>query len=304
MLRGIMPILFVPFDAEGQVDEAALRRILRFELEGGVHGIGINGFASEAYKLSEAERLRTAEIVAHEIGGKVPLILGIAPGSTEAAIAQAKALEYLHPAALMMLPPSTFDNGPKALVQHYVDVSWATQIPIMVQQSPHIPQYAHCSLSSEYLAEMAEGAEGICYFKIEGPGAPERIAALRPLVGETVGLFGGVGGITFLNELEAGASGVIPGVGFNEVFLQAWAAWTVGNKDEVRRLLEHYNPLVQAVSGKGHEFSIHARKHLMRRAGYLENAYVRRPTVEIKEGDLEAVAKTADQFGLRISRTS
>lgn len=302
MLKGILPILFVPFDNVGQIDEAALRRIVRFELEGGVHGIGINGFASEAYKLSEAERLRTAEIVTHEVGGKVPLILGIAPGSTEAAIAQAKTLEHLHPAALMMLPPSTFDNGPKALVQHYIDVSWATQIPIMVQQSPHIPQYAHCSLEGQDLAEMASQAEGICYFKIEGPGAPQRIAALRPLVGETVGLFGGVGGITFLNELEAGASGVIPGVGFNEVFLQAWAAWTAGNKDEVRRLLEHYNPLVQAVSGKGHEFSIHARKYLIQRAGLIASRYVRRPTVEVELEDLEAVAKVADQFSLRISR--
>lgn len=302
MLRGIMPILFVPFAGEGQIDEAALRRTVQFELEGGVHGLGINGFASEAYKLSEAERLRTAEIVAHEVGGKVPLILGIAPGSTEAAIAQAKALEHLHPAALMVLPPATFNNGPKALVQHYLDLSWATEIPIMVQQSPHIPQYTHCSLGSEHLAEMAHQAEGICYFKIEGPGAPERIAALRPLVDNHVGLFGGVGGITFLNELEAGASGVIPGVGFNEVFLQAWAAWEAGDKNEVKRLLEHYNPLVQAVSGKGHEFSIHARKHLMQRAGYLESAYVRRPTVEADKGELESVAKVADSMSLRISR--
>ena len=90
MLRGIIPILLVPFDASGDIDEISLRRVVRFELEGGVHGIGINGFASEAYKLTDAERERTVQIVADEVAGSVPLVIGIAPGSTRAAQHQAR----------------------------------------------------------------------------------------------------------------------------------------------------------------------------------------------------------------------
>jgi dihydrodipicolinate synthase/N-acetylneuraminate lyase len=58
VLRGIYPITLTPFDANGQIDEDSLRRVVRFELEGGAHGIGEGGFASEAYKLTDAERLR------------------------------------------------------------------------------------------------------------------------------------------------------------------------------------------------------------------------------------------------------
>lgn len=46
-LRGIFPITLTPFEAEGQVDEASLRRVVRFELDGGVQGLGVGGFASD-----------------------------------------------------------------------------------------------------------------------------------------------------------------------------------------------------------------------------------------------------------------
>jgi 4-hydroxy-tetrahydrodipicolinate synthase len=298
-LAGVVPILFVPFDEAGNLDEDSLRRVVRFELEGGVDGIGINGFASEAYKLSDEERWRTVEIVASEVAGQVPLVIGIAPGSTEAAIQQAKAFAKYNPACLMVLPPSVMDNGAEALVKHYQDLATASDIPLMVQQSPHIPAYKHCLLSPENLATLATH-DMVRYFKIEGPGAPERMAALRPLVSEKIGLFGGVGGITFIDELNAGAAGVIPGVGFNEVFVQSWAAWQKGDVAEVKSILEHHQPLVQAVSGPGHEFSLHARKHLMHRLGIIQTPYVRRPTVS--DVDVSGVLEMANRYPLRVSQ--
>ncbi|MEZ4606873.1 MAG: hypothetical protein R2865_08775 [Deinococcales bacterium] len=63
----------------------------------------------------------------------------------------------------MVLPPATMDNGHQALVDHYVNLAEAVNIPIMVQQSPHIPQYAHCELPAERLAEMAQRSEMIQY---------------------------------------------------------------------------------------------------------------------------------------------
>jgi 4-hydroxy-tetrahydrodipicolinate synthase len=298
-LTGVVPILFVPFNDDGSIDEKSLRQVVHFELEGGVDGIGINGFASEAYKLSDEERKRTVEIVATEVAQQVPLVIGIAPGSTEIAIEQAHYFAKYKPACLMVLPPSVMDNGAEALVQHYRDLADASEIPVMVQQSPHIPAYKHCLLSAEQLAHLATH-DLIRYFKIEGPGAPERMAALRPLVSEKIGLFGGVGGITFVDELNAGAAGVIPGVGFNEIFVQSWAAWQKGDVAEVKRVLEHHQPLVQAVSGPGHEFSLHARKRLMHRAGIIQNPYVRRPTVT--KADVSGVLEVADHYQLRISK--
>ena len=47
MLEGIAPILFTPFDENGEIDAPGLRNILRFEFDGGVHAIGINGLPAK-----------------------------------------------------------------------------------------------------------------------------------------------------------------------------------------------------------------------------------------------------------------
>lgn len=86
-LNGIVPIVFVPFDVDGRMDESGLRRVVRFELDGGAGGIGINGCASKAYKLGNQERLHTAHIVAEVNAGQAPLLIGLSAGSTEVVLA-------------------------------------------------------------------------------------------------------------------------------------------------------------------------------------------------------------------------
>lgn len=302
LLEGIIPIVFIPFDEDGNIDEISLRKVVRFELDGGVHGIGVNGFASEAYKLSDDERRQCVEIVASEIAGQVPLIIGIAPNSTETAIQQAREYAKYQPAALMTLPPATMDNGVQSYVEHYVALGKASEIPIIVQQSPHIPQYRHCELPASAMAEITERAPTVCYFKIEGPGSADKMADLKPLLPDTVKMFGGGGGITLLTELRNGAAGLIPGVGFNEFFMEAWSAWLAGDEAKAQAIIEGADPLVKAVSGSGHEYSLHVRKHLMKRAGYIQSNYVRRPSCSFDENDLQAIFDLVDSLNIQISQ--
>lgn len=288
-LRGVIPILLVPFDAAGTIDDDGLRAVTQAELALHPQGIGIGGFASEAYKLTDAERLHCAEIVADELAGRVPLIVGLSPGGTFAAIQQARDYAHLHPAAYMTLPPATLHYPQAALVDHYCALADSTAVPIMIQQSPHLPGYAHTGLDAAALAEIANRAPGVRYFKIEGAGSAARIAALRQQAGDAVRIFGGVGGIALVDELTAGADGVLPGVGFNQVFHRAWAAWERGDRAGALAVLAHATPLIDAVSARGHEFSLHARKHILHGRGLIGTATVRRPTVHIDPADLFAV---------------
>lgn len=302
MLQGIIPIVITPFDAEGKVDEASLRRVVRFELDGGVNGIGVGGFASEAYKLTDQERIRCAAIVAEEVNGSVPLVIGISAGSTEAAIVQAQFYEMFRPAALMTLPPAIMKTDEMLIVDHYVELGNASPAPIMVQQSPHIQGYSATLLKPESLARIAQRCANVLYFKIEGPGSARRIGALRSRVRDDVGLFGGVGGISLREELAEGAVGVLPGVGFNEYFVDVWKAWQTGDIVEVENILGRAQELVEAVSGSGHEYSLHARKYLLQRVGIIDNAYVRRPTMYPEPSVLNTLGWLVDSLGLRISR--
>lgn len=300
ILGGIIPIVITPFHANGSVDEASLRRVVRFELNGQPQGIGVGGFASEAYKLTESERLRCAVIAAEMIGGRLPLIIGLAAGSTEAAIQQARLYEPLRPAALMTLPPNTFAYDEPALVEFYVQLAEAVDVPIMVQQAPQIPAYAGTLLPAAALAEIARRAPNVQYFKVEGAGSAERVQALRALIGDRAGLFGGGGGISFYDELRVGVTGLLPGVGFNEYFVRVWSAWSAGDQPGAAALLRQVQPLVGAISGYGHEFSLHARKRLFRRAGIIEHEMVRRPTIVPDEAALAAGSELAAALELRL----
>ncbi|MCY3834673.1 MAG: dihydrodipicolinate synthase family protein [Chloroflexi bacterium] len=303
MLTGIAPILFTPFDEAGDIDAEGLRNIVRFELEGGVHAIGINGFASEAYKMTDAERLKNIEIVAGEMANAAPLVIGIAPNSLESAIKQARELARFQPAALMTLPPATMDNGAQALVEFYVEFGNAADCPIILQQAPHIAQYRHTELPAEALAEIADRAPAVATFKLEGPGSASKMKELAPLLGGEASMLGGGGGITVLEELRNGAAGLIPGVGFNEIFLAAWDMWQQGETLAAEAMIKRGASLTKAVSGKGHEYSLHMRKHLMKRHGAIHSAYVRQPTVPFDECDLPEFFAIVDALDLRVSMT-
>ena len=206
------------------------------------------------------ERCRTVEIVAGELAGALPLIIGIAPNSTESAIQQARQFAAYQPAALMTLPPPTMDNGAGALVEFYVALGKATDVPIILQQAPHIPQYRHTELSAEALAEIAERAPNVRYYKLEGPGSAAKMRELKPLLPEDRKMFGGGGGITVLEELRNGAAGLIPGVGFNEIFLAAWATWKRGDAEAAEATILTGAPLDESGVGQGARiFAAHAQ---------------------------------------------
>ena len=302
MIEGIAPIVFTPFDENGDIDAESLRKIVRFELDGGVHAIGINGFASEAYKLTDSERHDNVQIVASEVAGQAPLIIGIAAGSAEAAIRQAREFTRYQPAALMVLPPATMDNGIQSFVDYYTALGNASETPIMVQQAPHVPQYRHCELPVNALAKIAQGSPNVKYFKIEGSGSSQKMRGLASLLTADQKMFGGGGGITVLDELQSGAAGLIPGVGFNEIFLAAWERWIIGDQAAAEDIIQRADRLVKAVSGRGHEYSLHLRKHLMKRAGAIHHAYVRRPTVTFSEDELSDIFEIVDALDLRISQ--
>ena len=63
-LHGVIPAIPTPFTADGRaVDEAALRRVVRHVVDGGVHGIMTTGGTGEFPHLSREERRRVTEVV-------------------------------------------------------------------------------------------------------------------------------------------------------------------------------------------------------------------------------------------------
>lgn len=99
---GVFPILVTPFDENRRVDEESLRRLIEFNLDAGVHGLGVV-LGSEIFKLSEAERDQVTRLVVDQVRGRVPVINTGAPG-TDLALFYSRRAEELGADALMILP--------------------------------------------------------------------------------------------------------------------------------------------------------------------------------------------------------
>jgi 4-hydroxy-tetrahydrodipicolinate synthase len=122
-ITGIIPPLTTPFDQNGDIDEKAFRRQVKFLLEKGVHGVCVGGSTGEGHTLTADEFRRLIEACAEELNGKVPLV----------AIARARAIEHVNVAALQITPVHyLFKPDEDATVGHFKTLSESAKQPVII----------------------------------------------------------------------------------------------------------------------------------------------------------------------------
>lgn len=132
-LTGVIPPLVTPFTANGDIDEAAFRNVIRFNLSKGVHGVCPGGSSGEGHTLTADEFKRLLEITCEEVAGKVPVVAGIISNSTRDAIARARAIAHLPIAALQVTPVHyLFKPDEEATYNHFKALTEAVNIPVII----------------------------------------------------------------------------------------------------------------------------------------------------------------------------
>jgi 4-hydroxy-tetrahydrodipicolinate synthase len=132
-LAGIIPPMTTPFDADGEIDEGAVRAQVRWLIGQGVHGLAAGGSTGEGQALDQDELRRLVATVADEAAGKVPVIAGIIVDSTRDAIRRGKAVEGLGVAALQVTPVHyLFRPDDDAMLEHFRAIAGATALPVVI----------------------------------------------------------------------------------------------------------------------------------------------------------------------------
>ena len=88
---GVGTALVTPFTSSGAVDEAAVVRLARRQVDAGVHFLVPCGTTGEAPTLSPEERRRVVELVVEEAGGRVPVLAGAGGYDTREVVESARA---------------------------------------------------------------------------------------------------------------------------------------------------------------------------------------------------------------------
>ena len=132
-VNGIIPPIVTPFNANGDIDEAAFRDIVKFNLKKKVHGVCVGGSSGEGHTLTVEEFARLMEITVEEVNGAIPVLAGIIANSTRDAIRRAKAISHLSVQGLQVTPVHyVFKPDEEATYAHFKALTEATDVPVII----------------------------------------------------------------------------------------------------------------------------------------------------------------------------
>jgi len=246
-LTGVFPVLPTPFDANGQIDLDALRRLARYLIACRVDGMTFPGVASEVAKLSEAERVAAGRALLEEVGGAVPVVIGISAGDSAAVLRLAQDAAQAGAAALMVAAPPDIDSVAGQIKRLGLIAQAVPSVPLMLQ---NVPAPVGAGLEPEAIVEILEAVPAVRYVKEETLPSGQRLSAIRAQAPATlIGVLGGAGGRYITDELRRGACGTMPAIELAEVHVALFEAHREGDADSVRRLFTRMLPVlnIQAV---------------------------------------------------------
>lgn len=134
---GIVPALVTPLDADGQVMEDALRRVVDHVLDAGVHGLFVLGSAGETYGLSLDQKRHVLTAVVDQTAGRVPIYCGASEITTPDCLAVVRmAHEVGGVDAFSALTPFFMTPTQPELVRHFAAIAQSTDLPVLLYTNP------------------------------------------------------------------------------------------------------------------------------------------------------------------------
>ncbi|MCL6442859.1 MAG: dihydrodipicolinate synthase family protein [Alicyclobacillus sp.] len=290
-LRGILPVVAMPFRDDGSIDERGLESLLDHLMGIGVSGLMMFGIASEFYKLTGDERARVQSLFLRRTT-QVPVqrIISITDHATEVACISARRAESEGADAINLFLPSFLRPSKAALKDHIASVASAVRLPIIVQ---YAPRETGLDVDVEFFAELRRSFPSIVGVKVETQPPGHYISRLREIDPNIVTMVG-YAGLNMLDALERGASGIQPGCSFAEVYQTIWNAHQT-DRTSAHELYRQLLPYV-ALWMQSPEYIIAVEKEILRRRGIIQSSYCRTPTFHLDGLDTAYVGRFLHEF--------
>jgi len=180
--KGVFGVICTAFDEDGEVDEAALRRHIRWQIDDcKVHGIIPCGSTGEFAFLSEMERKQVVAVTVDEVKKKVPVIAGSAACATCEVVAYAQYYQDLGVDGVMIVPPYYGHLSQEELFSHYNTVAYEVDLPIILYNNPGT---SGSDIFPSTVARLAE-IENVVAVK-ESTGIMQRVVDINLLAGDKI----------------------------------------------------------------------------------------------------------------------
>ena len=272
-LHGLFAVMPTPMMADGSLDLESLDRLVDYYLERGATGLVPASLAGEGDLLCADEFRQVVERVVRHAADRAPIVVGVLDDRTEHALAQARIAAACGASGLLVKPPAGGDA--QGVIAHVGAIGEALRLPIILLDNPLFG----AALPPGLVQALVDGVPEVCGIKLEDEPTPDKMALVRLLLGNRIRIFGGLGGVHCMPELDAGADGFFTGYPYPEHLVEIIACVRRGYRAAAAALYETLLPIALLERKRPAEM-IGLRKRILCDRGVLREAAVRpRPTV-------------------------
>ena len=152
--RGVYPAIITPMTPEGDLNEAAFREVMEFNIQAGVHGFWVAGGTGESVLLEDEENMRIAEIAADQSRGRIENIMHVGAATTARSVKLAEHAARVGVESICCVPPFFYRQSDEAIVEHYRAVGAASDLPLFVY---NLPQSTGVEITPELMQKIQDG---------------------------------------------------------------------------------------------------------------------------------------------------
>lgn len=269
-INGVVPIIPIPFRADDSIDETSLRRCVEFVCTRPMAGMCLPAYASEFYKLSEAERETVIGIALDANQRRIPLIAQANHGSSKVAATFARRYEAMGADVISFALPRQFGTTDADLLRYCGTIADAVSIPILIQD--FAPGKA--TIDADFIATLHSQHPNFRYAKLEEPMIIDKLVRIQDKVGNKVGILEGWGGYYMLEAIPAGIVGIMPGVPYCDLLDRVYQARKNGDNERAYDLFAALLPMMNFTL-QDFELFLQVEKRILVRRGIFDSAHLR-----------------------------
>lgn len=186
--RGTYTVLITPLAADGKsVDVPALKKLVNWQIEEGIHGLIPLGSTGEFLSLTAEERQLVIETCVSTAAKRVPVLIGTGAEWTDECVRLSREAQTMGADGVMVIPPFYSTPTDDELFEHYRKVGEAIDIPIMVYNNPAT---ANVDLKPDLVARLSH-IDNCLYIK-ESTLEVTRVRDIIELCGDRMTVFAGI----------------------------------------------------------------------------------------------------------------
>ncbi|MDH4141959.1 MAG: dihydrodipicolinate synthase family protein [Chloroflexota bacterium] len=303
-LDGLIPATVLPMDADGRIDEPALRSYIAWVAGQGPVALAINVDTGEGPHLTHEEKVRVLQVV-REVTD-LPIVAGLAGPSTEAAVRQARDFKAVGADALLVFPIPAYLSEPldvRVPVSYHEAIAQVGLPLILFQLQPAL---AGLNYEPDTLRAMAS-VEGVVAIKEASFDARRFVDTARLIADLPRPITMLTGNDNFILEsFMLGATGAL--IGFGAVMTREQVdmieAWDDGRIEDAKALGRRVQRLADVVfAAPVGDYRVRL-KECLRILGVLESAHVRRPLMPLRDAERAQLADVLVEVGLLSDATA